>query len=111
MCAQSCPTLCDPLDCSPPGFSVHGISQARILERVAISFPRGSSNPGTEHGSLISPALAGRFFTLCHLGSLIKLKFALNFLLLDVPCMSRALRKSTRKENSGKGGCQHSSAT
>ena len=30
--AQSCPTLCDPMDCSPPSFSVHGISQARILE-------------------------------------------------------------------------------
>ena len=33
---QSCPTLCNPMDCSPPGFSVHGISQARILEWVAI---------------------------------------------------------------------------
>ena len=36
---QSCPTLCDPMDCSLPGFSVHGILQARTLERVAISFP------------------------------------------------------------------------
>ena len=36
--AQSCPTLCDPVDCSPPGSSVHGILQARILECVAISF-------------------------------------------------------------------------
>ena len=35
---QSCLTLCDPMDCSPPGFSVHGILQARILEWVAISF-------------------------------------------------------------------------
>ena len=35
---QSCPTLCDPTDCSPPGSSVHGVSQARILEWVAISF-------------------------------------------------------------------------
>ena len=41
--AQSCPTLCDPVDCSPPGSSVHGILQARILEWVAISFSRGSS--------------------------------------------------------------------
>ena len=39
--AQSCPTLCDPVDCSPPGSSVHGILQARILEWVAISFSRG----------------------------------------------------------------------
>ena len=37
------PTLCDPMDCSPPGSSVHGILQARILEWVAISFSRGSS--------------------------------------------------------------------
>ena len=41
--AQSCPTLCHPVDCSPPGSSIHGILQARILEWVAISFPRGSS--------------------------------------------------------------------
>ena len=43
--AQSCPTLCHPIDCSPPGSSVHGISQARILEWVSISFSRGSSQP------------------------------------------------------------------
>ena len=43
--AQSCPTLCDPMDCSLPGFSVHGISPARILEWVTISFSRGSSRP------------------------------------------------------------------
>ena len=41
--AQSCPTLCDPVDCNLPGSSVHGILQARILEWVAISFSRGSS--------------------------------------------------------------------
>ena len=40
---QSCPTLCDPMDRSPPGSSVHRISQARILEWVAISSSRGSS--------------------------------------------------------------------
>ena len=44
--AQSCPTLCDPMDCSPPGSSVHGILQARILEWVAIPFSRVSSPPG-----------------------------------------------------------------
>ena len=43
--AQSCLTLCDPVDCSLPDFSVHGIFQARILERVAISHSRGSSRP------------------------------------------------------------------
>ena len=48
MCAQSlqsCLTLFDPMDCSPPGFSTHGISQARILEWVAMSSSRGSSWP------------------------------------------------------------------
>ena len=43
--AQSCLTLCDPMACSPPGSSVHGISQAKILEWVAISSSRGSSRP------------------------------------------------------------------
>ena len=43
--SQSCPTLCDPVDRNLPGFSVHGIFQARILEWVAISFSRGSSRP------------------------------------------------------------------
>ena len=38
-------SLCDPMDYSSPGFSVHGLSQGRILEWVAISFPRGSSPP------------------------------------------------------------------
>ena len=38
--AQSCPTLCNPVDCSLPGFSVHGILQARILEWVTISQPK-----------------------------------------------------------------------
>ena len=43
--AQSCPTLCDPMDCSLPGSYVHGILQARILEWAAVSFSRGSSRP------------------------------------------------------------------
>ena len=43
--AQSFLTLCNPMDCSPPDSSVHGISQARILDWVAISFSRGSSQP------------------------------------------------------------------
>ena len=42
---QSCPTACDPMDCSPPGSSVHGILQARILEWVAMPSSRGSSRP------------------------------------------------------------------
>ena len=58
--AQSCPTLCDPVDCSLPGSSVHGIFQARILEWVAISFSRGSSRPRDR--TLVS-CTAGRRFT------------------------------------------------
>ena len=55
--AQLCPTLCDPMDCSPPGFSVHGILQTRILKWVALSFSRGSSR--TRDGTNAYPALAG----------------------------------------------------
>ena len=58
--AQSCPTLCNPIDCSLPGSSVHEILQARILEWVAISFSRGSSWPRDQ--TLIS-LFVGRFFT------------------------------------------------
>ena len=54
VCAQSCPTLCDRVDCSPPGSSVHGILQARILEWVAIASPRDLPDPGVKPGS---PAL------------------------------------------------------
>ena len=43
--AQACPTICDPRDCSPPGSFVRGILQARILQWVAISYSRGSSQP------------------------------------------------------------------
>ena len=46
--AKSCPALCNPMDCSLPGSSVHGISQTRILEKVAISFSRGSLWPSDQ---------------------------------------------------------------
>ena len=46
--AQWCPTLCDPTDYNPPGSSVHGTLQARLLEWVVISFSRGSSPPGNQ---------------------------------------------------------------
>ena len=60
---QSCPTLCDPMDCSPPGSSVHGIFEAGILEWIAIFFLQGNlSDPGIEHISHMSPAVEGRFF-------------------------------------------------
>ena len=63
VCAQSCPTLCNLMDCSPQGSSVHGILQARILEWITILFSGNLPDPGIESASLASPALAGRFFT------------------------------------------------
>ena len=60
--AQSCPTLCDPMDSSPPGSSVHGILQARTLEWVAHPFSKGSSQPRDR--TQVSH-IAGRFFTVC----------------------------------------------
>ena len=58
--APLCLTLCNPMDCSPPGFSVHGILQARILEWVAIPFPRGSSQ--CKNWTQVSLIIGG-FFT------------------------------------------------
>ena len=57
---QSCPTLCNPTDCSPPGSPVHGILQERILEWVATSFSRRSSPP--RDWTRVS-CISGRFFT------------------------------------------------
>ena len=58
--AQSCPTLCDPMDWSLSGSSVHGVFQVRILKWIAISFSRGSSQP--KNRTQVS-CIAGRFFT------------------------------------------------
>ena len=54
-------TLCDPMDCSPPGFSVHWILQARILEWVVVPFSRESSQPRDQ--TQVS-CFAGRFYTI-----------------------------------------------
>ena len=70
---QSCPTLCGPVDCSLPGSSVHGILQARILEWVAASFSRGSSQlrDGTQVSHIASTLTTckgrdgGRAVTFC----------------------------------------------
>ena len=59
--AQSCPDLCDPMGCRLPGFSVHGVSQARIQEWVAISFSTVSSWP--KYRTPVS-CISGRFFTI-----------------------------------------------
>ena len=66
---QLCPPLCNHMDCSPQGFSVHGILQTRILEWAAISFSRGSSRP--RHWNWVSCLLHWKAdsLPLCHLGS------------------------------------------
>ena len=58
--AQLCLTLCDPMDCSLSGSSVHGIFQARVLEWIAISFSRGPSRPRKQTQV---PRIAGRHIT------------------------------------------------
>ena len=55
----SCLTLCNSMDCSLPGASVHGILHARILERVAIPFSKGSSQPRMNHQGEPSPVFQG----------------------------------------------------
>ena len=71
MHVQTCPSLCDLMDCSLPGSSVHGIFQARLLEWVAISFSRGSSqgsNPHLLHHSTLTGCVLNSFsrLTLCN---------------------------------------------
>ena len=61
--AKSCLIPCDPTDCSLPGSSVHAVLQARTLEWVAMPSSRGSSWPGIKPEPLMSPELAGGFFT------------------------------------------------
>ena len=66
LCAQSLQsflTLCDPMDRSPPGSSVHGLLRARMLEWIALTSSVDLPNPGIEPTSLKSPLLAGSFFT------------------------------------------------
>ena len=60
--------LCDPVDCSPPGSSVHEILQARTLEWAVISFSRGSSRPRDRTCVSLASCIAGRFFTLAQPG-------------------------------------------
>ena len=61
--APLCQLFCDPIDCSQPGSSVHGISQARMLEWVAMPSSGELPDPGIEIVSPISPVLAGKLFT------------------------------------------------
>ena len=66
---QSCPTFCNPMDCSLPGSSVHGIFQARILEWAASPFSRGSSQPRDQ--TQVFCIVGRRFYRLSHQGSAI----------------------------------------
>ena len=68
--AQSCPTLCDPVDCSLSGSSVHGILQARIVKWVAISSSKGSSRHKNQIHVSCSSFIAGDSLLLSHQGSL-----------------------------------------
>ena len=71
---QSCPTLCNPMDCSPPGSSVHGIFQARILEWVAMAFSKGSSQ--------LRDCILLRWLILCYMNfmSIFKTRWEVNLL-------------------------------
>ena len=62
-------TLCDPMDCSPPGSSVHGILQQECSSGLPHPPPGDLPDPGIELASFMSPALTGGFFTTSHLGS------------------------------------------
>ena len=81
---QLCPTLCDPMDCSLPGSSLHGILQARVLEWVAISFSRGSSWPRDQ--TQVS-CISGRRFNLWAIREVARFKFyywLCKYLLTDI---------------------------
>ena len=80
---QSCPTLCNPMDCSLPGSSVHGILQEEYWSGLPCPSPGDFPEPGIKPMFLTSPALAGGFFTtsatwepLYHLHHALNLKFS-----------------------------------
>ena len=104
LAAQLCLTLCDPMDCSPPGSSVHGIYQARILECVAMPSSRGSSWPRNQ--TQVS-CIAGRFFIVwvtreAPICRFLNFKRALSA--LKIGCVWQALCFwATREDHSGTG--------
>ena len=65
---QSCPTLCDPMDCSPPASSIYGIFRQEYWSGLPFPSPGDLPDPGIEPASLMSPASAGRFLTTGPLG-------------------------------------------
>ena len=85
---QLCLTVCDPINCSPLGYSVHGTMQARILEWIAMPSSRGSSWPRERtHISYLlwSPVLADRFFTFSATWEACKIKIKLNKFIEHLP--------------------------
>ena len=93
---QSCLTLCDPMDYSPPGSAVHGILQARILEWVAIPFSRDLPNPGIKPRS---PALQADSLPLNHHGSPIESRgsfFVLGMLVIILTKLATGLSSPIR---------------
>ena len=110
---QPCPAFCDPMDCSPPGSSVHGIFQAKILEWIAISFSRGSSGP--RDWTWVS-CTAGRFFTIWATresqGRKVKVLFYQNYwnksrTLCHIPSQKSHLRGKKRKHVTSFGEWKH----
>ena len=104
VCVHSCLTLCDPMVCSPPGSSVHGSFQAGILSGLPFPTPRDLPNPGIEPSSLVSPALAGGFFTTnvtweasvrCRQTSLLLVSQHKNVFLKDLGAISEIIRKGS----------------
>ena len=97
VCVLSCVWLCDPMDCSPPGASVNGSFQARILEWVAISSSKGSS-PNMDWTCFFeSPALAGRFFTTSAIYGFLK-KLKIELLWSDNPLYPKDLKSGSWRD-------------
>ena len=113
---QSCPTLCDLMDCSLPGSSVHGIIQARMLEWVAMLSSRRSSRPRDWTCVSYLPALAGRFFTTSATWETVANQSQLKQSSLKNPRLEREVdskilkpsgcQRKGAKENEGENRCQ-----
>ena len=104
MCAgslQSCLTLCSPMDGSPPGSSVHGISQARTLEWAAISSSRGTPDPGMQPASLCLPHWQADSLPLASLILRKKYRYRLTYLHADVQAIEES--RTSRQNMLGKG--------
>ena len=98
--AQLCPTLCDPMDSSHPGSSVHGISQAEHWSGLPLPTPGDSPNPGMEPVSLVSPALQVDSLPLSHQGGPLRLEEEFR---KSSSGLFRKMSRTCREEGRGKG--------